>query len=222
MKRLNLVLFDMDGVIFEGKNFWLELHRLMGTEKQAWQLWSGLGAHAYGQLSDLTARNLWRHKSAEQFWRLIAARRPVAGIEQVFHYLNEHKIHTAVISSGPYQLAERAQKLFSIREIRANKLGIGPDGTFTGEVEVQVDDNSKDIPAREVMAKLGATYETTAMIGDASSDIPIARLVALSIAYDSAESGLPDVCSHQVAGGEMWKVVELLQQSGPQATDQVR
>jgi HAD superfamily phosphoserine phosphatase-like hydrolase len=209
---LELVLFDMDGVIFEGKNFWLELHKLMGTEKQAWQLWKGLGAHAYDKLSHLTAMNLWRQKSSDEFWRLIYARRAVTGVDQVFTYLNENRIKSAIISSGAYQLAERAQRLFSITEIRANKLGIGQDGEFTGQVEIQVDDNHKDIPAKEIMSKFGASYDTTAVIGDSESDIAIAKLASLSIAYDCSDRGLLEICSFRVAAGEILKVIEVLRE----------
>ena len=203
---LRLVLFDMDGVIFEGKNFWLDLHKLMGTEKQAWQLWKGLGTRAYERLSDRTAK-IWQNQSSEHFWRLISERRTVEGLEQVFAYLHECQINTAIISSGPYQLAEKAQRLFSIDEIRANKLGISEDGTFTGIVKVQVDDNYKNIPAKEVMLQFGATYDTTAMIGDASSDVLIARLVSLSIAYNSNDTELLNACKYKVEDGEISKIV---------------
>lgn len=206
---LKLVIFDMDGVVFEGTNFWLDLHRLMGTEKQAWQLWKGLSENSYEHLSKRTAI-IWENRSSEHFWNLIAERKTVPGIEQVFTFLREHQIETAIISSGPYQLAERAQRQFSIGSIRANKLSIGKDGRFTGQVEVQVDNNKKDIPAQEVMQSYGATYETTAMIGDSASDVALARLVSLCISYDSNDLELLSECKYQVKKGEMLKVVELL------------
>lgn len=215
---LELVFFDMDGVIFEGKNFWLDFHKVMGTEKQAWQLWTGLGASDYDRLSHLTAKKLWRQKSSEKFWRLIYARRPVTGVDQVFNYLNENKIKSAIISSGPYQLAERAQQLFSVSKIRANKLGIGEDGEFTGEVDIQVDDNHKDIPAKEIMTKFGASYDTTAVIGDSRSDLAIAKLVSLSIAYDTTDSALLAACCARVAPGEIYNVIDVLREKDGRAS----
>lgn len=207
---LRLVLFDMDGVIFEGKNFWLDLHRLMGTEKQAWQLWSGLGTHQYERLSILTAQRLWIGRPAGPFWELISSRRPVAGIEEVFGYLRQEQIASAIISSGPYQLAERAQELFGISDIRANRLHIGPTGMFTGEVDVQVDENHKEVSAQGIMSQHGADYNTTAMIGDALSDVSMAKLVSTSIAYDATDPVLLDVCRYRLKEGEMRKAVDLL------------
>lgn len=208
---LKLVLFDMDGVIFEGKNFWLELHRQMGTEKQAWQLWDGLASEDYKRLSYLTAENLWRGRSAEPFQRLITDRKPVEGVDRVFAFLKENRIRSAIVSSGPFQLAERAKELFDIDDIHANKLEIDANGNFTGSVDVQVNDNFKDEPARELMTKFGADYDSTAMIGDSSSDRAIAELVSLSIAYDSTADDLHRVCSHSLDGGEMLKAMDLLQ-----------
>lgn len=208
---LTLVLFDMDGVIFEGSNFWLDLHSAMGTEKQAWQLWEGLGAVNYARLASLTANNLWKHKSADKFRELVSTRRPTPHVEQVFAYLNDAKIKSAIVSSGPYQLAQKAQRLFGVAEIRANKLDIGEDGRFTGGLDVQVDDNHKDIPAIEVMHSFGANYETTAMIGDTVSDVSVARLVSLPIAYDTADEALAEICRHRLSAGNIAKAVDFLQ-----------
>ena len=126
-----LIIFDMDGVIFEGKNFWLELHKLMGTERQAWQLWNGLGNNDFQKLSDITAMKLWGNKSSAAFIKLINERRPTKGIDAVFSYLHDNNIKSAIVSSGPYQLAERAKEMFGIDVIRANKLEIGKNGYFT-------------------------------------------------------------------------------------------
>jgi len=207
---LELVLFDMDGVVFEGRNFWLDLHRLMGTEKQAWQLWSGLARRDYRRLSELTAGSVWRGRSSAPMLELVRARRPVAGIAEVFAFLAARGIRSAIVSSGPYQLAARAQSLFGVDAIRANRLEIGPDGVFTGKVEVQVDDSDKGAAARELMQRFGADRDTTAAIVDSASDIPIAELVSLSIAYSAAEPALRDKCTLSLPEGEMAKAIEYL------------
>jgi HAD superfamily phosphoserine phosphatase-like hydrolase len=207
---VKLVLFDMDGVIFDGKNFWLEFHAAMGTEKQAWQLWKGLGESAYRKLSHLTANSLWRGKSSETFLKMIWARKPVPGVDRVFAYLHDNNIRSAIVSSGPYHLAERARELFDVTEIRANKLYIDPDGKFTGEVDVQVDNNHKDIPAKELMTKFGASHKTTAMVGDTESDVSMAKLASLSIAYNCEDRPLLEACKYRLAQGEISKVVDLL------------
>lgn len=210
MMHQKLIIFDMDGVVFEGKNFWLELHQLMGTEKQAWQLWNGLGKTDFYQLSNITARKLWKNQSSSCFARLINERKPTKDIELVFSYLQKNNMKSAIVSSGPYQLAERAQHLFGVDVIRANKLEIGLDGTFTGNIDIQVDNNNKREPSANIMKKLGAVPETTAMIGDTASDAMIAQIVSLSIAYDSEDEYLQSKCKYSLKAGEMNKVIHLL------------
>lgn len=209
-----LIIFDMDGVIFEGKNFWLELHKLMGTEKQAWQLWNGLGKKDFQELSNITAMKLWRNKSSSTFKKLINERKPAEGIDAVFAYLHANNIKSAIVSSGPYQLAERAVELFGIDVIRANKLEIGKNEYFTGNVDVQVDENNKDIPAMEIMKKLGAIPDTTAMIGDSISDSMIAKVVSLPVAYDTLDEDLLSKCKYRLKAGEISKVVGMLKSEG--------
>jgi phosphoserine phosphatase len=77
-------------------------------------------------------------------------------------------------------------------------------------VDVQVDDNHKDIPAKELMTKFGAGDNTTAMIGDTESDVAIAKLASLSIAYNSEDRTLLEACKYRLAEGEISKVVDLL------------
>lgn len=208
---IELVLFDMDGVIFEGKNFWLDFHRRMKTERQAWQLWNGLGNRDYKRLGVRTA-DIWKDRSSKEFWELINSRTLVPGIEDLFAFLNDQLIKTAIISSGPYQLAQRAQRLFRIDEIRANKLYIAEDGRFTGHVEVQVDENDKRSPATEVVTKLGGSFGSAAMIGDTASDAAVAKLVAMPIAYNSTDEALLRPCRYKIASGEMCKVIDLIRE----------
>jgi len=207
---IELVIFDMDGVIFEGQNFWLDLHRAMGTEKEAWRLWRNLAKTDYVRLSRITAEKLWRHKSADGLWRLIRDRKPVAGISQVFGYLQANAIKTAVVSSGPYQLAERAQRMYGVDLIRANRLEIGADGTFTGQVEVQVDENHKDTVAQELMNALGIPADSTAMIGDSHSDAAMARVVGLPIAYDAEDKKLLKNCPVHLSRGRLSEAIRVL------------
>lgn len=208
---LKLVLLDMDGVIFEGKNFWLDFHHLMGTERQAWQLWEGLAGRDYPRLSQLTARRLWAGRPAAPFFEMINARRTVHGIAQVLSFLQEQGIATAVVSSGPYQLAERARRLFHIDAIRANRLAIDSDNHFTGDVDVQVDDNAKAQAALELMTCFGAVRETTAVIGDAASDAGMAALAGLSIAYDTQDAAMVSASQHRLPYGRLADAIGLLQ-----------
>lgn len=207
---LDMVILDMDGVIFEGKNFWLELHDLMGTRKQAMQLWRGLQLKDYNLLSRHTAR-IWAGQSAEPFWKLIETRRLIPGIESLLNYLHGNKIPCAIVSSGPYQLAEIAQNQFPINAIYANRLHISRDGYFTGDVDVMVDDSKKDLAALEVMRNFGARSTYTAMIGDTISDVLVARVARISICFNTHDEVLVQECRYRVTTMNLSDVIPILQ-----------
>lgn len=207
---IKLIILDMDGVIFEGCNFWLDLHRALGTEKQALQLWKNLSKTDYKQLSYITAKLLWRHKSADIFWRLVGNRKSVTGVSRVFEFARANAIKTAIVSTGPYQLAERAQKMYGINIIRANRLEISANGTFTGNVDVQVDENHKNEVALEIINQLGVPAKFTAMIGDSVSDASMAKVVGLPIAYDTEDEELLENCVVHIPRGHLSDVIVTL------------
>ena len=207
--NIDLVIFDMDGVIFEGHNFWLDLHRAMGTEADAWRLWHSLGRTDYARLGTVTVEELWRGRSAAPFFDLISARRYVPGVFEVFGWLREQAVRTAIVSTGPYQLAERAQKDLNIDRISANRVDIA-DGHFAGTVDILVDENRKDQAALEVMSDFGVTRERTAMVGDAASDVGMAEVVALPIAYDASDPALVAAARAVLPAGQLAKVVDIL------------
>src|SRR3954454_3646087 len=137
---VDLVIFDMDGVIFEGRNFWLDLHHAMGTEAEAWRLWVAYGKHDYRRLAAITAEKIWVGRSPSLFEDLTTSRRYVDGAAEVVAWLRQRAVRTAIVSSGPLQLAERARRELGIDVIRANHVAI-VDGTFAGTVDLHVDDS---------------------------------------------------------------------------------
>lgn len=180
---IDLVIFDMDGVIFEGANFWLELHRAVGTEAEAWALWNVYGRTDYARLSKITVEKVWRGRDAGSFFDLIRSRRYVSGAPELVEWLRARGIQTAIVSSGPYQLAERAQGELGIDRVLANRVLIS-DHRFAGTVEVSVDENHKDEAALRIIKDLEVRPERVAIIGDSVADVQMAKVVGLSLAYD--------------------------------------
>lgn len=207
--NIDLVIFDMDGVIFEGRNFWLDLHRVMQTETEALRLWNTYGHSDYAQLSAITVEQLWRGQSAEPFFALIAGRRYVEGVFEVFSWLKTRGTQTAIISTGPFQLAERAQRDLHIDRILANRAEV-IDYKFTGTVEVLVDENHKDEAALRVMADFGIPAARTAMIGDTLSDARMAEVVGLPIAYDPEDPLLSAAVHTVLSAGHLRELTEIL------------
>lgn len=205
----DLVIFDMDGVIFEGRNFWLDLHRAYGTEAEAMRLWQAYGETDYPRLGSLTASGVWRGRDAAVLEQLVTERRYVDGIQEVMARLEAWKLRTAIVSSGPWQLAERARRELGIDLALANRLAIA-DGRITGTVEIMVDENRKDEAAMQVMAAFGVPRERTAVIGDTPADARMAAIAGLAIAYDCESPVLLAAARAALPKGELRRMIGIL------------
>ena len=64
---IELVIFDMDGVIFEGRNFWLDLHRRYSTEVEALELAERYLKSDYETLARITADGTGRTGPRRRF-----------------------------------------------------------------------------------------------------------------------------------------------------------
>ena len=139
---IDLVIFDMDGVIFEGNNFWLELHRAYGTAREGEALATEYLNADYDRLAREVAGRLWKGRPSGPYETLVGERRYEPGVGEVLSYLRSRAVPTAIISSGPRQLAERVQADWGVDEIRANFVEI-EDGYVTGVADIMVPDGDK-------------------------------------------------------------------------------
>jgi len=109
----------MDGVVFEGSNFWLDLHLALGTNVQALALAKQLLRSDYVRMAEMTVRELWKTASAAPFERLARERPYVPGIRDLLDILASRDVATCIVSSGPYELASRAQRDCRVRSVFA-------------------------------------------------------------------------------------------------------
>lgn len=205
-----VIIFDMDGVIFESKNFWLELHQLYGTQKGALQLADQLMIKNYRLMAKITVENLWRGKSAEPFWDLVTKSQYQPGVKEVFRFIKGCGIKTAIVSSGPLQLAKRAQRELDIDEVRANEVII-KEGVINSMVEINVAENEKRSVGLEIIEKLGGVPAMTIFVGDSDSDIPLAKVVRFSVAYDTESDELKEISKYVLEHGQLQELVKIIE-----------
>jgi phosphoserine phosphatase len=208
---IKLVIFDMDGVIFEGRNFWLDLHRRYSTVADALDLAERYLKHDYETLGRITTEVLWKGKSATPFLDLVHQRRYQRGVAELIEGLRQYGVMTAIVSSGPMQLAARAQEDLGIDEIRANKLQI-VDGRVCGPVNISVPDSEKGRVSLEVMRCLAVTPDESAAVGDSESDVGVAQVVSLPVAYDSDSAELDNIARVHLRKGELLKLRDIVRQ----------
>jgi phosphoserine phosphatase len=155
------------------------------------------------------AGQLWKGRDASIYKNLIKSRCYQPGIKRVFNFIHKHRIRSAIISSGPYDLAKRAKIDLGIDEIYANKL-IVKNGKIDGSAEVIVRDREKANIGIKLAKKIGIDLERVAFIGDGDNDIDLATKVGLPIVYNSKLRDLKKVCKYNLHYGELKKIVQIL------------
>lgn len=194
LNNVQLFIFDMDGTLFEGENFWLDLHKEYGTGKDAYDFFKKNRGEDYKKVFKIMSEKYWKNISAEKYFSLVINRKYNDSVVSLHGFVKSLGIKTALISSGPMDLAKRAQADLDIDYIYANQLIIWKN-RFTGECVVNVDDKKKYQIANDLRNKLGLSWSTVGLIGDGENDIEIAKSVGLSISYDSSSQELNEVSS---------------------------
>jgi phosphoserine phosphatase len=215
MAKIKLIFFDMEGVIFESgisekrtglaASIWSVIPKLLGKEcekeeeigKRMWQ--EGKFKNYIEWMESAIENHKKYGLTMKQFYDLIHKIPYINGAKETFSELKKKGYKTAVVSGGFKNLANRA-----IRDL-------GIDHTFAA-CEYFFDDNTGKLVAwnllpsdyegkanfMELMIKeYKLKPEQCAFVGDSVNDIPLAKKVGLSIAFNAREE-LQKIATHSV------------------------
>lgn len=183
-----LVCFDLDGVIFQGDNFWLRLHEQLGTLEEGKRLTQTLLYTDYDKLVEEVVKKLWKGKHAKPYVDLVNKAAYLPGVKETFNHLRRHNTHTAIISASSLDLARRAQRDLGVDDVYANELVI-KNGIISGDFIATVK-HGKEVKAailKTLCKKLGIRKEACAYVGDSKGDIEAFRNAGLSIAFNTRD-----------------------------------
>lgn len=174
-----LVAFDMDGVIFEHHNFWMELHKVYGTLEEGMELTKKYVKTDYDKLVQEVIGRLWANKPAKPYLDLIKNHKYVEGTKETFEALKKKGYATMIITSGPYDLALRAQNELSVDYIFANRLPV-ENGRVVGTTEMgywKIRNDRKVKPLEEVRNSLRLSGKDIFAVVHDKNDIKLAQHV---------------------------------------------
>jgi len=209
--KYKLICFDMDGVIFEPVNFWLELHRKFGTYEKGVELTRKHLYSDYKKLVEEVVVKLWKGKYAKPYYRLISSIKYMKGVKKVFEHVKSKGLFTAIITSGSVELARREQKDFGIDHIFANELVI-KKGKVSGEFiwPIGAGKHKKAEIIRDLCRDLNIKPKECIYIGDSDTDLEAFKEVGLSIAFNSSSEKLKKAATHSVNSKNLADVIKYI------------
>jgi phosphoserine phosphatase len=209
--RFKLIVFDMDGVIFAHDNFWSRMHYRYDTVDEGFRLTEKYLKTDIKKLADEVIGKLWRGKSADGFFELVADSEYNPGAKGLFAELKKKKIITCILTSGPVELAKRARQDLGIDRVYGNKIEI-KDGAITGRYDwLSLDYSHKGDTFLGICGELGIKPAEAMVVGDNDQDIFKFEKAGFSIAFNSNSEKLKKAADAVVDSNNLMEILKYVE-----------
>ena len=184
VKKLKLVVFDVDGTLMKVVSSWQFLHEGLGTwdmgKQYAEQFFRG--AITYEDWARLDA-SLWKGLKLESVRQIVDSIPYTNGARHAITTLRRNGFKVVLLSAGLSLVTERIEREIRLDGSSANELKV-ENGLLTGEVKVNVSVDNKDTVLLRMLKKFNLGIDECAAVGDDETLIPLFEGVSLSIAFN--------------------------------------
>ncbi len=201
---IKLVFSDMEGTLFRKKymisngntapNYWSVISRKLGRnaygeEEKTKDKWTKGKYKGYVEWMEETIRIHQKYGLKRAvFEKIVASAEYYTGVEEVFREFRKKGYGTALISRGFKAFADRASVDLKIDHcFAACEYYWKPDGTIAHWNLLPCDYEGKIDFMKLIMKEHGLEPRHCAFIGDGKNDIPLAKVVGVSIAFNAAK-----------------------------------
>ncbi len=205
-----LICFDMDGVIFEHTNVWLELHKKYGTLEEGIELTKKYLKTNYAKLVEEVVGRLWKGKPESKFLELLNSIRYIDGTKELFSWLKKKGYKIAIISSGPKRLAAKAQRELGVDYIYTNEL-IFKDGKATGDFKWPIAAGRKAVVLRKLCQEHNIDFKDCIVVGHDHADIKMAKTAGFAIGFCPEDEELKRYCSVIVDKKDLRELIPIIE-----------
>ncbi len=210
MKRLRLVVFDVDGTLTKVVSSWQFLHEKLGTWNKGKQYSERFfqGAITYEDWARLDA-SLWRGLKIERVRQIVGSIPYTYGARDVITTLRRNGFKVVLLSAGLSLVTERIEREIGVDDSLANELKV-ENGLLTGEVKVNVSVDNKDTVLLRILKKFNLGMDECAAVGDDETLIPLFETVGLSIAFNPRSRVVEERADVVVKGDDLRQVLPFL------------
>lgn len=211
---IELVLFDMDGVLTDTISSWKYIHDYFETSNER-----SVDAYLRGKIDDMEFIkrdvSLWREDgkpiARDKLVQLLSNIPLMKGAEQCVATLKDHNISTAIVSAGLYILAEKVAKKLDIDHVFANDIKTDKNGRLNGEGIVEVGLVHKDRNVIKLSNQLNIPLENIVAVGNSCFDIPMLEICGMGIAFNPEDDCIKEAADVVVEGKDLSKILHFLE-----------
>lgn len=217
---VELVCFDMDGVLIDVGSSWVMVHKHFGVENQA-----GLEAYLNGEFDDhefirrdvalwLEQKPKMRRSDFEEIFRIPPF---MPGVEATIDALRAEGVECAIVSGGVDVMAENVAKRLGIEHWAANGFEYDAEGHLTGDGVVRTPLNDKAAPVVAFAEELDVPLDRVLAIGNSLPDVSMFDVAGRSIAFHPEDDYTRDHATWIIEDGPLDQMVPLVLEPGRHA-----
>ncbi len=217
---VELVCFDMDGVLIDVGSSWVMVHKAFGVSND-----TSLRAYLNGEFDDaeFIKRDaaLWLKLKPQIKRRDFEAifREPplMAGVQQTMKTLKAQGVEVAIVSGGVDVMAENVARRLGIKRVAANGFVYDRAGHITGDGVVRTPLNDKAAPVVRFAKELEVPLERVLAIGNSLPDVSMFEVAGRSIAFHPEDDYTRDHATWTIEEGPLDQILPLALERGESA-----
>ena len=210
---IELVIFDMDGVLTDTISSWKYVHDYFGSSNER-----SVDDYLRGKIDDLEFIKrdvaLWKENgkpiTKDRLEILLSTISLMKGSEKCISTLKKYNIKTSIISAGLDILAKKVAKQLEIDYVYANGLKTDENGFLNGEGILGVELIRKDKNVIKLSNKLDIPLENIAAVGNSCFDIPMLDNCGVAIAFNPEDECIKKVADVIIEEKDLGKIVDYI------------
>jgi len=213
MDKLELVIFDMDGVLTDIVSSWKYIHDHFETSNKR-----SVNDYLKGKIDDMEFikkdSSLWIENNKpitrKKLIEILSNVTLMKGAEKCIKVLKNNKIKTAIVSAGLDILAYKVAKELGIDYVYSNGVKTDKKGYLTGMGILKVRLMYKDEVVIKLSNELNIPLHRIATVGNSCFDIPMFDLSGLTIAFNPEDDCTKESADIIVKGKDLIKILPYL------------
>ena len=214
MDKLELVIFDVDGVLTDIISSWKYIHDYFKTSNER-----SVNEYLKGKIDDMEFIKrdvlLWKENgnpiTEDRLDEILSNVPLMKGAKNCIANLKEKEIKTAVVSAGLDILAGRIAEELGIDYVLANGVKTDEQGRLNGVGVLAVRLMYKDLAVKTLAEQQNTPLERIVSIGNSCLDIPMFEVSGLGIAFNPDDDCTRKAADVIVKGKDLNKILPFIE-----------
>ena len=212
MARTKLVVFDLDGVIFEHDSFYEQMYDKYdrwAPKKKILEICDRHLKDSTTKAAELVIGKMWAGLPDKGYWEIIESLKLNPGVKETVAELKKKGIKTMILTSAVTDASDKAQKMLSIDYVMANWMET-KGGKITGRFKWSVLYQKKGKVLSDFCRSMCFDLKEVACVGDNENDLSMMEEAGLSIAFNAKSEELKKHCDVVIEGNDLREILKYI------------